>query len=123
MFKIGANGLFQRCIFGAKIKYILWHCHNLPYEGHFSGDKIVVKVLQLGFFLPSLFRDAFEHCRNCERCQRTGNISRRHEMLLQNIIKVEIFYFWGMDFIGPLPMFHSHVYILVVVVTYLNGWR
>jgi len=48
-------------------------------------------------------------------CQRIGSITKRHELPLQGIIEVEIFNCWGMDFVGPLPMSHSHEYILVVV--------
>lgn len=42
-------------------------------------------------------------------------------MPLQNIIEVELFYSWGMDFIGPLPKSNSREYILVVV-NYVSKW-
>ncbi|CAL9001054.1 unnamed protein product, partial [Prunus brigantina] len=39
-----------------------------------------------GFFWPTLFKDAFNFCVKCDRCQRMGNISRRNEMPLKNIL-------------------------------------
>ncbi|XP_061356384.1 uncharacterized protein LOC133300814, partial [Gastrolobium bilobum] len=57
----------------------------------------------------------------CENCQRTGNISRRHEMPLNNIQEVEIFDVWGMDFMGPFPSSYSNKYILVAV-DYVSKW-
>ena len=42
-------------------------------------------------------------------------------MPLQNIIEVEVFYCWGIDFVGPLPSLYRNEYILVVV-DYVSKW-
>lgn len=42
-------------------------------------------------------------------------------MPLQNIIKVEVFDCWGIDFVGPLPSLYSNEYILVDV-EYVSKW-
>ncbi|XP_052730485.1 uncharacterized protein LOC128195835 [Vigna angularis] len=52
---------------------------------------------------------------NCDNCQRTGTISRPHEMTLQGILEVEVFDFWGIDFVGPVPPSFNNEYILVAV--------
>lgn len=44
-----------------------------------------------------------------------GSISKRHDMPLNNILDVEIFDMWGMDFMGPYPPFYRNQYILVSV--------
>jgi len=41
-------------------------------------------------------------------------------MPLQNIQQIEVFDYWGIDFIGPLPSF-SNEYILLVV-EYVSRW-
>ena len=66
-------------------------CHLSPYGGHFGTQKIAQKVLQSGFFWPSLIKDSHRYVQGCDRCQRVGSISRRNEMLLNNIHEVEIF--------------------------------
>jgi len=43
------------------------------------------------------------------------NISRRNEMHLKNILEVELFDVWGIDFMGLFPSSFSNQYILVVV--------
>jgi len=53
--------------------------------------------------LSTLFRYAHEHVQNCDSCQRTGAITRRHEMLLLNIQEIEVFDCWEIDFTGPMP--------------------
>ncbi|XP_019241795.1 PREDICTED: uncharacterized protein LOC109221806 [Nicotiana attenuata] len=56
-----------------------------------------------------------------EQCQRTGTITKRHGMPLQNILAVELFDVWGIDFMGPFPYSNGHRYILVAV-DYVSKW-
>ena len=42
-------------------------------------------------------------------------------MPLQNIMEVEIFDCWGIDFMGPFPSSYGNVYILVAV-DYVSKW-
>ncbi|XP_052723773.1 transposon Ty3-G Gag-Pol polyprotein [Vigna angularis] len=104
-----------------EVEGILWHCHDSPYGGHFSGERTTAKVLQSGFDWPTLFKDAHNHARNCDKCQRTGTISTHHEMPLQGILEVEVFDCWGIDFVGPFPPSFNNEYILVVV-DYVSKW-
>nr|XP_009794711.1 PREDICTED: uncharacterized protein LOC104241466 [Nicotiana sylvestris] len=54
-------------------------------------------------------------------CQRTGTITKKHEIPLQNILVVELFDVWGIDFMGPFSYSNSHRYILVAV-DYVSKW-
>lgn len=42
-------------------------------------------------------------------------------MLLNNILDVELFDVWGIDFIGPFPSSYGNQYILVAV-DYVSKW-
>jgi len=121
LFKIGADNLLRRCVTNREAQSILWHCHNSPYGGHFNGERTASKVLQSGFYWPTLFNDAYTHVQQCDKCQKTGNISRRHEMPLQNIQEIEVFDCWEIDFMGPLPSSLSNEYILIAV-EYVSKW-
>ena len=96
-------------------------CHAATYEGHFGGHRTAAKVLQSGYYWPSIFKDTYEFAKCCDKCQRTGNITQRHEMSLTNILEVEIFYVWGIDFMGPFPPSFGNFYILVFV-DYVSKW-
>ena len=50
-----------------------------------------------------------------------GNISRRNEMPLEGILVVQIFYVWGIDFIGPFPSSFGNIYILLAM-DYVSKW-
>jgi len=73
--------------------------------GHFSGRKTAIKVLQYGFYVPTLFRDTFEYHKSFPTCQQLGKISRRDMMSLDPIIVVEAFDVWSSDFMGSFPSF------------------
>ena len=50
-----------------------------------------------------------------------GNISHRNQMPLNNILIVELFDVWGIDFMGPFPSSFGYTYILVAV-DYVSKW-
>ena len=89
--------------------------------GHFGASKTASKVLQAGFWWRTLFKDAREYVLTCDRCQRMGNISKKHEMPLKGILEVELFDVWGIDFMGPFPSSLGYKYILVMV-DYVSKW-
>ena len=121
LFKIGVDNLLRRCVTMEESRSILWQCHNSSCGGHYSGDRTTTKVLQTGFFWPSIFKDAHDHVLHCDQCQMTRGISWRNEMPLHNIMEVEVFNCRGIDFMGYLPSSYGNQYILVVV-DYVPKW-
>ncbi|KAL4282055.1 hypothetical protein GQ457_03G020930 [Hibiscus cannabinus] len=121
LFKQCADQIIRRCIPEEEQQLILEQCHSAPYGGHFGGNMTASKVLQSGLYWPTLHKDAQLFCQQCDRCQRTGNISRRNEMPLQNILEVELFDVWGIDFMGPFPSSFGNLYILLAV-DYVSKW-
>lgn len=63
--------------------------HSYACGGHFGPKRTANKILQSGFFWPTLFKDTYQYCAACDRCQRVGKISKKNEMPLQNIFVVE----------------------------------
>ena len=100
---------------------IINHCHALDSGGHFGGNRTTAKVLQSGFYRPTLFKDAHHFVSTCDKCQRMGSISKRDEPPLQPILEVELFDIRGMDFMGPFPSSFSNLYILLAV-DYVSKW-
>ena len=80
-----------------------------------------MKVLQSGFYWPSLFKDAHNVCRACDKCQRLGKISCCHMMPLNLILVVDLFDVWGIDFMRPFLVSFGYIYILVGV-DYVSKW-
>nr|GEY18022.1 reverse transcriptase domain-containing protein [Tanacetum cinerariifolium] len=100
------------------------HPHSLPqwtHRGYYGANYTTKKVVDSGFYWPTIYKDAFDLVKNCDSCQRQGKISQKDE-IPQNAIQVcEIFDVWGIDFMGPFPNSKGNKYILVIV-DYLLKW-
>ncbi|RVW61706.1 Retrovirus-related Pol polyprotein from transposon 297 [Vitis vinifera] len=69
--------IIRKCVPEQEQSGILSHCHDSACGGHFASQKTAMKVIQSGFWWPSLFKDAHSMCKGCDRCQRLGNIFAR----------------------------------------------
>ncbi|GJR68855.1 reverse transcriptase domain-containing protein, partial [Tanacetum coccineum] len=59
--------------------------HHGPTSGHYGPNVTAKKVLDSGFYWPTIIKEAHTLVRLCEACQKTGNISKRDKMPLNNI--------------------------------------
>ena len=121
LYKHCADQVIQQCVPEDEMGSILNHCHTLSCGGHFGGQRTVEKVLQSGFYWPSLFKDAHPFVSTCDKCQRMGGISKQDEPPMRTILEVELFDLWGMDVMGPFPFSFSTLYILLAV-DYVSKW-
>ncbi|XP_075080317.1 uncharacterized protein LOC142165838 [Nicotiana tabacum] len=94
---------------------ILKTCHDLPVGGHHGGNRTAAKVLECGYYWPTLYQDANQMGKSCDQCQIQGSISKRHEMPMIFVLEVEIFVVWGIDFMGPFMSSYGMTYILVAM--------
>ncbi|GKA73265.1 reverse transcriptase domain-containing protein [Tanacetum coccineum] len=85
LFKVCSDGMIRRCISGPETQTILDQCHHGPTGGHYGPNITAKKVLDSGFYWPTIIKEAHTLVRLCEACQKTGNISKRDEMPLNNI--------------------------------------
>ncbi|CAN6544176.1 unnamed protein product [Malus baccata var. baccata] len=121
LWKYCPDQVIRRCVHDSEFNVILTFCHTYACGGHFSTQRTALKVLEYGFYWPTIFRDARTFCMSCDRCQRTGNIGSKQQMPQTPIFSVEIFDVWGIDFIGPFPSSHGFLYILLAV-DYVSKW-
>ncbi|GJT34817.1 reverse transcriptase domain-containing protein [Tanacetum coccineum] len=79
---------------------ILDQCHHEPTGGHYGPNTTTKKVLDSGFYWPTVIKEARTLVRLCEACQKTGNISKRDEMPFNSI---QIYSMAGSDDEIPPP--------------------
>ena len=77
LFKFCPDKLMRRCLPNDDQIGVLNFCHFEDCGGHFSARKIVDKILQVGFYWPTLFKDCFEYCKTCARCQQLGGVKKK----------------------------------------------
>eukprot|EP00253_Pinus_taeda_P031973 PITA_31973 len=114
LFHTGLDQEIRRCIREYEVYDILKACHNGPCGGHFSDKRTAHKVLRMGYYWPSLFKDAKKCVMACDKCQRMGQPNHKDELPLNSRVILEPFERWALDFIGPInPPSNQRVYILV----------
>ena len=64
----------RRYVATEEVRSILYHCHSNINGGHYGAQRITAKVLESGFYWPTLFQDAKGFVMSCDAYQRTGNI-------------------------------------------------
>nr|GFC18793.1 hypothetical protein [Tanacetum cinerariifolium] len=74
------ENIIRSCVVGKEAIDILHACHNGPTGGHYGASYTAKKVFDLGFYWPSIYKDAFELVKHCDSCQRQGKVSQRDEM-------------------------------------------
>nr|GEU68241.1 reverse transcriptase domain-containing protein [Tanacetum cinerariifolium] len=85
--------VIRRCVHGKEALDILIACHNGPTGGHHGANLTAKKIFEAGFFWPTIYKDAYEFVKNCDSCQRQGEILQRDEMPQNSIQTLEILTF------------------------------
>ncbi|XP_059590470.1 uncharacterized protein LOC132253093 [Vitis vinifera] len=121
LYKFCPDQIMRRCVPEDEQQDILRMCHEGACGGHFASRKTSTKILQSGFYWPTMFKDCNTHCKSCPQCQQLGKINTRYQMPQNHICVVEVFDCWGLDFMGPFPPSFGNLYILVGV-DYVSKW-
>ena len=121
LFKYCPDQLMRRCVSNDDQIGVLTFFHSKACGGNFSSRKTVDKILQAGFYWPTLFKVFFEFFNTCARCQQLGGVTKRNMMPLNPILIIEIFDCCGLDFMGPFPPSCGYLYILLAV-DYVSKW-
>ena len=125
LFKYCPDQLLRRCVSNDDQIRVLTFCHSEACGGHFSTRKTADKILQAGFYWPTLFKDCFDFCKTCARYKQLEGVTKRSMMPLTPILIIDIFDCWGLDFMGPSPPPppppYGYLYILLAV-DYVSKW-
>lgn len=78
-------------------------CHDGAYAGHF-GQRKTAKLVQRGFYWPTLYADVCRYVKSCDSCQRNKPLSGKpHGLLLPLPIAEVPWEHISMDFVMALP--------------------
>nr|GFA80124.1 reverse transcriptase domain-containing protein [Tanacetum cinerariifolium] len=70
LFKTCPDQIIRRCVAGQEVIDILKACHSGPIGGHYGANYTAKKVFDLGFYWPTIYKDAFELVKHFDSCQR-----------------------------------------------------
>jgi hypothetical protein len=64
------DGVYLRCLEKEDVDKVLSELHDGPVGGNFGGDTTINKILRVGYYWPTLFKDSHAYARKCPECQK-----------------------------------------------------
>ncbi|GJS50625.1 reverse transcriptase domain-containing protein [Tanacetum coccineum] len=111
-----------RCVGPLQAKYMIREIHKGSCSMHAGQRSVVAKAMRLGYYWPTMHRDAREMIRTCKDCQIHRPVPRNPQHKLTPITAPWPFYKWGIDIAGPFSEGPGKVKFLIVVVDYFTKW-
>ena len=79
--------------------------------------------MQVGLWWEQITPDVLDYCKKCDICQRTGRPTVADMMPRVNIVPLEAFMKWGIDFMGPFKKVTQRRNKYIIVATdYVTKW-
>ncbi|GJZ08412.1 reverse transcriptase domain-containing protein [Tanacetum coccineum] len=89
---------------------------------HAGTLSVVSKALRIGYYWPTMHKDARALIKACQECQVHKPVQRNPQEKLNPITPSWPFYKWGIDITGPFPERPGKVKFLIVVMDYFTKW-
>ncbi|GKB84958.1 reverse transcriptase domain-containing protein [Tanacetum coccineum] len=104
------------------LKPWLREIHEGSCSMHAGPRSVVAKAMRLGYYWPTMHRDAWEMIRTCNDYQLHRPVLRNPQHKLTPIMTPWPFYKWGIDIVGPFPEGLEKVKFLIVAMDYFTKW-
>nr|GEX92554.1 reverse transcriptase domain-containing protein [Tanacetum cinerariifolium] len=92
------------------------------YRRSFLTPWLRSKAIWLGYYWPTMHKDARDVIRKCNDCQIHRPVTKHPQQPLTPITAPWPFYKWGIDIAGPFPEGPGKVKFLIVAMDYFTKW-
>jgi len=92
-----------KCLVPSEAEYALREVHEGICGDHMVAKSLAYKVLRQGYYWPTIFKEATEYVKKCDKCQLNSPIPHQPPEELYSILSPIPFAVWGVDILGPLP--------------------
>ncbi|GJR58107.1 reverse transcriptase domain-containing protein [Tanacetum coccineum] len=111
-----------RCVGPLQADYVIREIHEGSCSMHAGPRSVVANAMRLGYYWPTMHRDARNVIRACNDCQIHRPVPRNPQQPLTPITAPWPFYKWGIDIAGPFPEGPGKVKFLIVAMDYFTKW-
>nr|GEX58055.1 reverse transcriptase domain-containing protein [Tanacetum cinerariifolium] len=111
-----------RCVGLLQEDYVMREIHEGSCSMHVRPRSVVAKAIRLGYYWPTMHKDARDMIRKCSDCQIHRPIARHPQQSLTLITASWPFYKWGIDIAGPFLKGPGKVKFLIVAMDYFTKW-
>jgi hypothetical protein len=119
----GIDTVLHRCVIHEEAELIMNDCHSRACGGHLSGLATTQKILRVGYFWPTIFKDCITTIKKCYPCQIFSCKMHAHPSPLHPVVSVAPFTKWGIDFIMCNPAFATGHHYIIMAMDYFTKWE
>ncbi|KAG9453633.1 hypothetical protein H6P81_006537 [Aristolochia fimbriata] len=102
LYRRSYEGLLLRCLSKEEGLQVLKETHSGICGAHQAGPKLHLQTKRLGYYWPSMLRDAIEMARTCKQCQLHADYIHQAPEPLHPTCRIMAIRGLGMDIIGPI---------------------
>ena len=122
LYKRGFSRPYLRCLSHDEVDYVMREVHEGICGNHSGARSLVHKLIRIGYYWPTMLKDAQAYVKACDKCQRFSNLIRQPSKELTPMTAPWPFAQWGLDIMGPFPTALRQLKFLVVGIEYFTKW-
>ena len=122
LYKRGFSRPYLRCLSHDEVDYVMREVHEGICGNHSGARSLVHKLIRIGYYWPTMLKDAQVYVKACDKCQRFSNLIRQPSKELTPMTAPWPFAQWGLDIMGPFPTALRQLKFLVVGIEYFTKW-
>ncbi|KAL0448978.1 UNVERIFIED_CONTAM: hypothetical protein Slati_1454200 [Sesamum latifolium] len=103
LYKRGFSSPLLKCLNPDKAEYVLREVHEGSCGNHSGARSLARKVLRLGYYWPTMVKDALSLVQKCSPCQRHANYPHNPAAYMKTLESPCPFDMWGMDIVENCP--------------------
>ncbi|CAL9017729.1 unnamed protein product [Prunus brigantina] len=122
LYRKGFNGEPLKCLGESEARQAMQEIHAGECGEHQGMKKLHRQLLSIGYYWPTMKKDAHDFVKRCHTCQIHANLSHKPPTLLQDMRTPWPFHTWGLDLIGTIhPPSDDYIWILTAT-EYFTKW-
>ena len=122
LYKRGFSSPYLWCLGNEQADYVMREVHEGICENYLGSRSLVHKLVQAGYYWPTMQADAEAYVKACDKCQRFSNIIRQPTEELAPMTAPWPFAQRGLDIMGLFPTAIRQLKFLVVGIDYFTKW-
>ena len=113
---------YLRCLVPKEAEYVMREVHEGICRNHLGARSLVYKLIRVGYYWPTIQKDAQAYVKTYDKCQRFSSNIRQPFEELTLMTAPWPFSQWGLDIMGPFPTVVRQLKFLVVGIDYFTKW-
>ncbi|XP_030922894.1 protein NYNRIN-like [Quercus lobata] len=122
LYRRSFSGPYLLCVHPEAAELILEELHEGICGSHTGGRSLSHRALTLGFWWPSMHKEALDYVKKCDQCQRFTLSIHQPGGELNPMSSPWPFAQWGLDILGPFPKATRNRKFLLVGTDYFTKW-